>query len=255
MTTTTPRKRRRKTAEPDLGSSTSSIDAAQFRATAASESVLPELTTNTEAAPLPRMEPKPPFVLMWHVSQWIVMRGELVPALAPRRLQPGVSRIYMQGDRLNISDFKVHTESKGWRMIPYSWAPDGRSYMRVTEVDPTGSGRSVRRRHHSQWETLYAGTDRVGRDEEGYVAWLRHLVDSKRIPECPIVIAYGMRERALVHMERLQRQVAQGITSNKENLARAQVTLEVLERYIAKAEAEAPPVASSEVVIDVDGVA
>jgi hypothetical protein len=228
-------------------------DARVYQGGSNSAVVVPDLAQTTERAPLPKVIPKPAFVLAWHIRQWIVMAGKLIPALRSIPLQEGLSRVSRagRGAPINIADMRAHQESRGWRLLPHNLGPGG-SYMRKTQVDPDGMGRVRGEHHHTAWQQYYPGTDRCRTDEAGYAAWCRKLVDDGRIPDCPEVVALGMAERLTVQLRVREQQLAKGAESLRPMIEVMRADLRVLNEHIDRCAELASPVDSE--MVDVPDV-
>lgn len=140
---------------------------------------------------LPPLQSAPPFLLQHHPHQWhLVLSGErpeLLPALSPLVLEPGVGNVDEYGDpSAAITDAR----RRGWVAISQdackaSDTPDGKpGYVRRLRV--RGGWH-----HHMPWVSwrLLAGRAVLERDEKGYHAWLRRLVaDGTIAPPDPAVL-------------------------------------------------------------------
>lgn len=234
---------------PAASSPISTTDARAYMAGATADAVVPDFTTATETAPLPRVQPREQFVLAWNIANWTIFGGRLVPSLRQIRLQPGVSRVSKGADgRINISEAKAHFEARGWRLIPHHKGPGG-SYMRRTEVDPDGAGRTRRPHYHTAWERFYPGSDRVQSDERGYATWIAGLIAQGDIPACPVVTARGLEERARKKLEGLELRFAKGAETLKPQIDSLRAELAVIVSYIESAEAGLAPVGSEMVEV------
>lgn len=223
----------------------------EFGGARPSESVIPDFTTVTEAAPLPRVDARPEFVLLWNVTVWQVMAGRLVPALRQMRLISGVSNVKVGGGRVSIDMARANWESRGWRMIPHSEGPGG-SYMRVSDVDPSGQGRTRRKHYHTAWETLYSGSDRVVTDEPAYAAWCAGLVARGIIPPCPLPQAAGLRERMVGKIAALQERRGRGATALTPQIEAMEADLRVVEDYLRTLDRTPVPARSMPAGIDLE---
>jgi len=192
-----------------------------------SEVVVPEVATESRAAPLPLRYPRPQFVFGWHPRRWMIHAGELVPDLLRIDLQPGVRGVGRTRDgRITFAMAKAKLEERGYSMIPHSLGPDG-SYMRRTLVDPHGQGRARLAHYHTPWETYFAGSANVDSDSRGYAAWLLSLVLAGHVTPCPPHEAEKLLEKARGRLERYEERLSKGQDSvaPAANAARAEIAV------------------------------
>jgi len=131
----------------------------------------------------------------------MVMDGKLVPQLGKLPLLGGVNRVEVAPDgRIRFAAARARLEEGGRIPVPYSWAPDGVSYLRQVETRPDGS-RTVQTAHISCWETVHAGDPLPTCDEARYAEWLSSLVTSGKLPACPPHLARRMLEKTTEHLE------------------------------------------------------
>lgn len=219
--------------------------AADYRGAVDTDVYVPDLGTRTEAAPLPRLRVRPPWLFAWSLSGWMVMAGRLIPALRTVRLSPGINKVARGRDgRTNLAECRAHLEARGWRFLAPELGPDG-SYLRRVACDPTGTGNRAHT-YISAWETAHAGSDRCTVDEDGYAAWCASLVEQGVIPPCPVVVARGLEEKAASRVARMEGEVAAGKHSLRKRLEMARAELQVISDYI-EAQHEAAPAVESEV--------
>lgn len=212
-----------------------------------SAAVLPEFGTVVDTAPLPTVDARGPFVLLWNIKAWHVMAGLLVPALRNLRLTPGVANVALGRDgRWQLGRARSEWERKGDRLIPPERGPQG-SYMRTADVDPGGEGRRRVKHYHTAWETLYSGSPRSVVNEQAYAEWCASLVEDGTIPPCPLPIARALYERTIEKLSAVEQKVTAGAASLASQVTALRKEAEVIAAHIATIEdnAAAVPVTSS----------
>lgn len=143
---------------------------------------------------------RPDFTLTFHPARWQEVDGELVPLLGRMSHQPGVNNVDHFGDTTRA---EVNLVKKGWTLIPpeacpASMTPDGiAGYVRVFD----GKNGPI---HVTAWERPRALGSRVvwDRDEDGYRAWLRHLMTAGYIPAPDSAVVDMIREGLTQKRER-----------------------------------------------------
>jgi len=194
----------------------------------------PPLLVSTDRPPMPALPVRRQFLLAWNRNVWMVMAGMIVSALHTVRLEGGVDgcRVTRKG-AIDIGSLKSNLERNGWNIIPTSAGPGG-SYIREVETDPTGQARKPRRTYISAWETAFAGSRKTRTDTKGYAKWLRGLVKSGMIPDCPAIVAEREAKRARDRAIKLQSFVQSGKTAAAPALETALETAKIWEAYAAK---------------------
>lgn len=129
----------------------------------------------------------PAWWYMAHPSRWMCVNGEWLPQLAKLSSKPGQSNVRSNGD---TSYAETMARKEGWTIITWDAVEGG--YLRVFD----GVAGAV---HLSRWETpRQVGAQLVILpDEDGYHAFLRHLLEAGYIaPPDPIVLDVLMERQA-----------------------------------------------------------
>lgn len=131
--------------------------------------------------------PRADFTYKHHPARWHEVDGELLPVLSRMSHARGVNNVDHHGDTTRA---EVNARKGGWTLIPpeacpSSMTPDGiAGYVRVFD----GRAGPI---HVSAWEQPRSIGSRVTwiSDEEGYRAWLRHLMAEGYIaPPDPAIV-------------------------------------------------------------------
>lgn len=162
----------------------------------------PSMATVARGIAHPFLDVSPPFLLVFHPERWMVFGGKLVPSLQRVPLADGVNNVTVaQGGHIRLAALRAKLEEEGRTVIPYTWAPDGESYLQCIDTRPGGS-RDIVETWISVFEEARAGATDVTPDEETYRDWLADLVQSGRLPHCALGVAQRMLERVLERLEK-----------------------------------------------------
>jgi len=193
-------------------------------------SYTPEFATKDLGLGHPWIDAAPPFILIYSPQRWMVMDGKLVPMLGKLPLVGGVDRVEVGKDgRIRFAAARARLEEEGRIPVPYSWAPDGVSYLRQVETRPNGS-RTVQTAHISCWEEVHAGDLIPTCDEAGYAEWLSSLVATGKLPGCPPHLAKRLLEKTTEHLEEAEAKSAQKGGRATVRARQLRVKAEVLEK-------------------------
>jgi hypothetical protein len=145
---------------------------------------LPKIAGRTEGGEQPaQVVPPPAFLFKYHPRRWQVLLGEVVPMLGRTSLRNGCNGVEVRRDgSFDLTNAKADSRSQGWTDIP--WDVDGPGTAYIQEIQGGW---------YTQFEKLYPGATSPDTDTEGYVAWLRSLVDRKIIPEPPLSVLDKLR--------------------------------------------------------------
>lgn len=155
----------------------------------------PEPLTGTGNAERLNMPPSPNFLYIHHPNRWMIMDGEVLPALHKLHKSPGQDNVSPKngGDMGGAIGTKVRD---GWVMIPHDVIPGG--YVKKFD----GARGAV---HLSVWET----PRQVGRrvydpetDTAGYYAFLRDLMARGIIQQPAQVVLEDIVARAQSAVDR-----------------------------------------------------
>lgn len=140
-----------------------------------------EISKTDDGKGLPTVEVSPPFLLFFHPNRWMVMQGEVVPSLTKCPLTRGVNRVMFGADNKPvIHQLKALMESKGFLLVRPDWAPKGRpSYIKSVQTKTEFGEKTT---YVSVFERTFSGGSKTSLDEKAYVAWLKELMDSGKIP-------------------------------------------------------------------------
>lgn len=200
----------------------------------------PVLASQVSGATHPALDAMPPYLFVFHPDRWIVMAGQLVPALERFPLAAGVNRVEFDKDgRVKLAAARAAIEERGRRFIPWEDAPDGVSYLRCVDTRP-GGGPNVVETWISVWEEVGIGARETDADEEGYAKWLTDMITSGKLPKCPLGTANRMLDKA---RERLERTLADLSKNGGHGAGQARARLigeevKVLEEVVASYKAE-----------------
>jgi hypothetical protein len=133
----------------------------------------PPIADGVAKAAAPLLSARPPFLLQVHSQRWGVIGGQVVPVCGTFKLQNGLGEVSQLTDgRFKIKAAKASAEERGWTLIPSDVDGPGTSY--VYEAAPGV--------YLTRWERCFPGSNHIESDTKGYVAWLRKLVESGKIP-------------------------------------------------------------------------
>lgn len=202
----------------------------------------PSIASRETGANHPFVEVSPPYQLAFHPDRWVVMAGRLIPSLSRVAFIAGVNHVEQSKDgSFRTARTRGELEDRGYRLIPYEWAPDGESYLYSFDTRPNGS-REPRETWATVWETATSGARETSPDEDGYAEWCVSLVDSGRLPVCALDVARRMLERARGRLEKTLADAAKtnGHGGNRIRANAIQREVEVLTEYVdAQTEAKA----------------
>lgn len=197
-------------------------------------SITPEFATVDHGHGYPRIDLTPPFVYVFSPNRWDVIDGRLVPLLGKQQLARGANRIDQdKAGRWKLADWHAKLEREGRMRIPFSWAPDGESYLVEVDSKPDGlaeAGVAV----ISCFESVYPGDDQSYGDVTAYADWLASLVTSGKLPPCPTQIVRRKLDAAQSKQASLQHLMngkPSGATARK--LEAVTRVVECLERELA----------------------
>lgn len=153
---------------------------------AASFGARPAVLPSTHQVRL-NLDPVPAWWYKAHPSRWFCVDGEWLPMLGTLSSRPGQANVKSDGD---TSYAETMARKEGWTIIPWDAIEGG--YVVVYE----GVRGPV---HLSRWEVpKQVGTQLViTSDEEGYHAFLRHLLAAGHVaPPDPLVLNVLMERQA-----------------------------------------------------------
>lgn len=131
---------------------------------------------------LPRLEPRPPALLMVHPERWMVSEGAVVPLCGRFTIAGGIAGVRIADKRrgtLSITHAVAEKARKGWTVIPIDVDGPGTSYLHQPAPGV----------YLTRWDKAHAGSSIVTHDNKGYVAWLRGLIARGEIdPPKPYVL-------------------------------------------------------------------
>ena len=187
----------------------------------------PLVSDGVVRAQLPRLEARPPALLMAHPKRWTVLAGRVVPLCGSLHLRPGVCGIRQREDgSYSARDTIAHYQEEGWVIIPEDVDGPGTSYLR--EVAPNV--------WLTTWEQENPGSEHVTCDTEGYAGWLEGLIDAGKIP-APALYVLEVYAQKLRHQVGELRDGVRAQPSRQPELDRAEADLAVV---LAKLPAAAP---------------
>lgn len=178
----------------------------------------PLVSDGVVRAQLPRLEPRPPALLMAHPKRWTVLSGRVVPLCGSLHLRPGVCGIRQREDgSYSARDTIAHYQEEGWVIIPEDVDGPGTSYLR--EVAPNV--------WLTTWEQENPGSEYVTVDADGYAAWLEGLIETGKIP-APAVYVLEVYAAKLRHQVGELRDAVRAQPSRQPELDRAEADLAVV---------------------------
>ncbi len=170
---------------------------------------------------LPRLQPRPPALMLIHPERWHVMHGEVVPLVGHLHLVGGLSNVRTTKAGLSISEALAKKQSRGWRPIPMDIDGPGTSYLHSPAPGV----------YLTKWETAHAGSEVVTHDGPGYVRWMRGHIDAGRLPSPPRYVLEQLR-RQLAHEVLQLRDKVRTVPSAQVDLDRKSAALKVVEREL-----------------------
>lgn len=148
----------------------------------------------------PRLQRSPRFLFFVHPERWMVLEGQVVPALKRQVLQNGVNGITQDsienGGRYRIGKLLELQRKKGWTLLDPMIDGEQAYLYEVSE------GVWLTR-----WETAHAGSSVVSSDVKGYVGWLAKLVADGKIEAPRAYVLSAMLATLKSEAARLQDQV------------------------------------------------
>lgn len=189
----------------------------------AANEVLPQFFTQDRGEQLPAIEASPMFVFTHHRKRWTILDGRVVPDLSKFPLTSGVNRVFVdpKTGRIKMEDAEAALKTRGHQIIPFSAAPNGRTYLQQVTTMLHGKPATA---VISVWDTAHAGESSTSFDVKGYADWLESLV--KRGIIAPITPHRAAEELKRVR-EGISRIVNRAMTGKASNAER----LEVFERH------------------------
>lgn len=163
----------------------------------AASSVVPEFEVVDHGHGYPQIPQTPMFVWVFSPRRWQVLAGRVVPRLTKQPLEPGVNRIARtEQGRYLMADFRSRIEREGRLAIPFSWAPDGNSYLQALDTKPNPESPQIVKTYVSVFESAGAGDRATYPDVAGFADWLESLVAAGRLPACSPTRLRRMLEEA-----------------------------------------------------------
>jgi hypothetical protein len=190
--------------------------------------------SGADAAPMPKLDPGPRFLLTWHPHQWHVQGGKLVPMITELPLCAGINGIKEERDGSTDDTRAVQIRLKrGYRIIPQGIdaAAGHPSYVKRVKVRQTVDGKPIYA-YMTRWQRVPAGSSQVLFDEPGYVAWCDGLVKSGTIPPPDRWVLETLEGKLLDHIGRVEDK-AQQFPSESNRLARLRSDLSVVRAALA----------------------
>lgn len=200
----------------------------QPKDTSAQREVVPEFFSTDTGEGVPTIDPSPAFIFAHHRKRWYVLAGRLVPELTKIPLVAGSNRVSLAQDgRVRFADTQAMLQDRHFRVIPYSAAPNGRSYLQ--QVD-TLVGSQIRPAVITVWETAHAGENRTAWDMDAYAKWLESLVSRGMIAPCTPHRIAEMLEAARTALAKAEHRMAAGKSTSSERVEALKAELAVLEK-------------------------
>lgn len=201
----------------------------------------PEMATQATGIAHPFLDVTSPYYLVFHPGRWTVIAGQLVPGLQKVILAAGVNNVEVDKDgRVHFAAARARLETEGRTLVPWTWAPDGVSYLQCIDTRP-GGGKDILETWISVFETADPGRTETSSDEEAYAEWLTNLVKTGKLPACSLAVARQMLDRASERLATAQADAAKlgghGKASIRAKALEAEV--EVLDKYVRSGKADA----------------
>lgn len=156
----------------------------------------PAMATQAGGAAHPFMDAAPPFYWTFHPERWTIIAGKLVPGLQKFPLVDGVNNVSVRKDgAIAFATARAKLEEEGRTLIPWSWAPDGESYIQCVDTRPRG-GKEVVEAWISVFESADIGGSETTSDDEAYAEWLTSLIEDGKLPACTPNVASRMSDKA-----------------------------------------------------------
>lgn len=190
--------------------------------------VVPEFFSTDTGEGVPVIDPSPRFIFAHHRKRWYVLAGRLVPELTKIPLVAGSNRVALAPDgRVRFADTQAMLQDRHFKMIPYSAAPNGRTYLQ--EVD-TLVGNQIRPAVITVWETAHAGEGRTSLDEDAFAKWLESLVTRGIIAPCTPHRIGEMVEATRQALAKAELRLSSGKASSNTRVEALRAELAVLEK-------------------------
>lgn len=167
---------------------------------AASVPFAPALAGAQRGVPPPKLASRPAALLMAHQERWGVEGGRLRPILGTLTLQAGIDGITEEGGRLRIGDARINREERGWTIIPPETLPPSQAH-RGQYLTALADRPDVRLFY---WQSAFAGSAEIRRDDALYYEWLDYVVASGAVPPCQDYVIDTLIERAEAGLLRAQ---------------------------------------------------
>lgn len=178
---------------------------------------VPDLHSPDQGPPMPKHPANSPFMYRWHEKRWGVMKGNLVPLLDEWRVEPGLGGVDKDGAWRKAA---AEMEERGWKVIPRNVQGKGTDYLTRHKV----RGGYF---YASKWTRVWANSDQVGSDEDGYIAFLRWLVDNGVVEEPPDYVLVAIAERMEMQLDGMKDKV-HGNPSLAPEIERMEKTIAVI---------------------------
>ncbi len=188
------------------------------------------LNTPTDRRPMPRLDPSPRFVMLAHSNRYTVMCGHLIPQLKRLTIEPGVNGVDKHGAWHGAV---ASQQQRGWVLIPEDVDGQGTTYLRVDQV-------AQGQRYRLKWEQVWAGSNRIGSDEQGYADWCASLMSRGLVPPPPLHVLEGLHERYTASVEQLAARVHAAPTLQA-RIDRIEADLAIVNAEMAAQVADLPP--------------
>lgn len=185
------------------------------------------VTDGVGPANLPRLDPRPAALFIFHPERWMVSHGSVVPCLGRLAVEGGVGNVKVVDEKrgkLSLSTAIAEKQKRGWSVIPLDVDGPGTSYLQSP----------IPGVYLTRWETAHAGSSVVTSDGAGYVRWLCSLVDRGVVPKAPPYVLERMRSRVKSEIADLQDRV-RTVPSVQTTLDRKLADLEVIDQELGSA--------------------
>lgn len=176
---------------------------------------------------LPRLDPRPPALILVHPERWTVLHGQVVPLVGRLPLVAGVGLVRSIRGRdgrpggISIQDALARKRELGWREIPLDVDGPGTSYLHQPAPGV----------YLTTWETAHAGSSQITVDGPRFARWLRALISRRQIAAPAPYVLEGLRRRLQSQIAALQDQV-RTVPSVQVQLDARLADLEVVEREL-----------------------
>ncbi len=168
----------------------------------------PEMATQVTGSTHTCIDVHPAFYWLFAADRWTVIGGKLVPSLIKFPLAAGVNGVEVEkGGRVRFAGGWWTGPALGRKIIPWTDAPDGESYLRCVDTRP-GNGPNIVETWISVFEDAHIGARETSPDEEAYAEWLESLVNSGKLPQCHPDTARRMMDRSSERLEKTRAEAA-----------------------------------------------